>query len=999
MAPALQALALALLVAPAGAVPQWIWTKKQAGNGEKATFRLEFEVTGEIKTAPLVVSCDNTQKTFINGQAVMQGDEWNTPGKADVVKFLKPGKNEIRIEASNEGSTAGLLAQLTLQAGPKNKTVIESGPEWTWAAPGSQTFAPVFVIGKHGIAPWGEVLGNARKGGGSTTVPGTEDIKVLPDFKVDLLYTVPKAEQGSWVSLTLDNKGRLVAGDQYGGLYRSVLPATSTTEGIKVEKLNTKVGGAHGLLYAFNSLYVIDNEQGEHGLYRLRDTDGDDQYDEETFLRKIEGGGEHGPHGIVLSPDGKSLLIACGNHTKLVEPLDNSRAARAWGDDFLVPRYWDPRGHAVGIVAPGGYTVATDPDGKKWDLFAYGFRNHYDIAFNAQGELFTYDSDMEWDMGLPWYRPTRIYHVTSGSEFGWRSGSGNQPTGIPDALPPLADIGPGSPTGVTFGTGAKFPAKYQRAFFANDWTYATMYAIHPTPEGAGYRATQEEFLSAKALSLTDVVINPNDGAMYFAIGGRKNQSALYRVTYTGKESTAPAAPEPIQDGMTLRRALETFHTGTPNPATVAEKCWPSLASPDRYLRWAARTAIERVPADSWISRLGSETNPWATIEGALALARTGGKPEFQPAVLAALDRLDFAKASLDQQLAIVRVYGLAFIRLGKPDAATAARLAGKFDAFYPAARNDLNHQLCELLCYLDSPRVVAKTVQLMGIARDDQTAIATDALLARNAGYGKAADEVAASRPVKQSIWYAYCLRIAKSGWTPELRKTYFSWFQTTSTWKGGLSLGGFIEHIRKDALAAMPEAERPALDELSKKQAVVAANFKPAKGPGQNYTVDSVVALTGGKLHGRNFENGRDMFASGLCLTCHRFGVDGGGVGPDLTGAGSRYSIRDLVENIVDPSKVISDQYETRMVEKKDGGVLVGRIVGEENGILTISANPLVPTDLTQVKKDDVATNKVYPISMMPPGLLNSMNPDEVLDLLAYLQSGGKPDDAAFKK
>ena len=49
-------------------------------------------------------------------------------------------------------------------------------------------------------------------------------------------------------------------------------------------------------------------------------------------------------------------------------------------------------------------------------------RNPFDIAFNHDGELFTYDADMEWDIGEPWYRPTRINHVISGAEFGFRNG-------------------------------------------------------------------------------------------------------------------------------------------------------------------------------------------------------------------------------------------------------------------------------------------------------------------------------------------------------------------------------------------------------------------------------------------------------------------------------------------------------------------------------------------------------------------------------------------------
>lgn len=114
---------------------------------------------------------------------------------------------------------------------------------------------------------------------------------------------------------------------------------------------------------------------------------------------------------------------------------------------------WDASGHAVGILAPGGFVVSTDPDGKSWDVWTAGYRNAYDIAFNADGDLFVYDSDMEWDFGTPWYKPTRVNHATSGSELGWRSGSGNWPARFPDCLPALVDIGPGSPVGVAFGYG------------------------------------------------------------------------------------------------------------------------------------------------------------------------------------------------------------------------------------------------------------------------------------------------------------------------------------------------------------------------------------------------------------------------------------------------------------------------------------------------------------------------------------------------------------------
>ena len=137
----------------------------------------------------------------------------------------------------------------------------------------------------------------------------------------------------------------------------------------------------------------------------------------------------------------------------------------------------------TGEKAPGGHIYRVSPDGKRWDLVSIGFRNPFDIAFNRDGELFTYDSDMEWDVNTPWYRPTRVLHVASGSEFGYRNGAGKWPAYTIDSLPAVADVGPGSPTGVTFGYGARFPAKYQEALYLCDWSYGKLYAAASQAEG------------------------------------------------------------------------------------------------------------------------------------------------------------------------------------------------------------------------------------------------------------------------------------------------------------------------------------------------------------------------------------------------------------------------------------------------------------------------------------------------------------------------------------
>ena len=141
-------------------------------------------------------------------------------------------------------------------------------------------------------------------------------------------------------------------------------------------------------------------------------------------------------------------------------------------------------------MAPGGEILRSDDDGKTWKRVVAGFRNEYDFAFNTEGELFTFDSDMEWDVGLPWYRPVRVNHCPIGAEFGWRNGSGKWPTYFFDSLPGVHDVGRGSPTGVTFYQGNQFPAKYHDSFLVCDWSQGRILAVFLKRAGASYSADE-----------------------------------------------------------------------------------------------------------------------------------------------------------------------------------------------------------------------------------------------------------------------------------------------------------------------------------------------------------------------------------------------------------------------------------------------------------------------------------------------------------------------------
>ncbi|MGH7972646.1 MAG: PQQ-dependent sugar dehydrogenase, partial [Limisphaerales bacterium] len=355
-------------------------------------------------------------------------------------------------------------------------------------------------------APAAESDTHADQAIGSTDLLGVANITVAKGFKIELLYTVPRKTEGSWVSMCIDPKGRLIVSDQNGALYRVTLPEAAGGTA-KTERINLTSGFAHGLLWAFDSLYVaVDEGKQAHGVYRIRDTNGDDQLDKIELLRKVEASGEHGIHSLVLAPDGKSIYVVIGNNSSLTE-MSSSRVPYDWGEDELLPRL--PTGFMDDSYAPQGYIARFDPDGKNWELMAMGMRNQFDIAFNNVGELFTHDADMEWDIGDPWYRPTRVNHIISGADFGFRNGDGKWPDYYVDSFGAVVNIGPGSPTGATFGYGAKFPARYQDALFLADWSFGKVRAVHLTPSGASYTGEIEDFINGQPFPICDLIVDPH----------------------------------------------------------------------------------------------------------------------------------------------------------------------------------------------------------------------------------------------------------------------------------------------------------------------------------------------------------------------------------------------------------------------------------------------------------------------------------------------------------
>ncbi|WP_193212558.1 c-type cytochrome [Luteolibacter marinus] len=953
----------------------WIWQNLDASSNQKVFFRREFTLPKDVIAASVTITCDNWQRVWVNGQDLGWASEWAAPANHDVTKLVVPGgRNVIAVEGRNQDGIAAMALRFSVTLKGGKKAYVVSDGEWLvslegprgWQEPrfSPKNWSSAKIIGKMGDPPWGEVIAPEVNANGGP-VDLTDRYQLAKDFKLERLYGVPNV-QGSWVAMTVDGAGKLLCADQYGKIYQ-VTPAKGPDDTTVVTPTSIPLSGAHGLLWHKGVLYVTINEGGDRaGVWRVTDSDGDGEPDKPELIKAVNGRGEHGPHALITSPDGEWIYFVAGNHTDLPE-TDSSMVPTVWAEDQLLPRRPDAKGHAHDRMAPGGWIARFRPDGSDWQLVGIGLRNTYDIAFNPEGDLFAYDADMEWDLGMPWYRPTRICHVVPGADYGWRNGTGKWPAYYEDSMPAVVDIGPGSPTGLLSGVGSCFPGKYQKAIYAFDWTYATIHAVHLTQDGDGYKAEREEFLAGSGLPLTDAVIG-KDGAMYFMTGGRRTASALWRITYTGSESVEPVARE--------------MKNLAPAPKAGA---WDGLGSADRTKRYESRIAVEQAGPGAIAPQLARESDPWKVIGGSIALARVGNASH-RGTILKSLTGLDWAGLDVAQRINWLRACGLVFARHGEPSAAERDAVLAKIDAAFPSNERDLDRELCGMLCYLQAPGVVGRTLALMDTTGP---APAPDwlALAKRNAQYGGAVEKMIENLPPAQIIHYIYCLRVVKGPWSESERRAFFGWFSTLLAKSGGESYAGFIKDLRNQALAGATPAEREWIEKLAPAAtAHPLANLPPVQGPGREWTVSEVEKLGAGSLSGRDKENGRKMFQASLCAACHRFGGEGGSAGPDLTAVGGRFSVRDLAEAIIEPSKVVSDQYAFDLISKQDGTQVVGKLIEEKDEHWIIATSPFDFSATTEIERSLIKDVTPSPVSPMPAGLINRLNEEELKDLLAYI-------------
>jgi putative heme-binding domain-containing protein len=363
--------------------------------------------------------------------------------------------------------------------------------------------------------------------------------------------------------MTLDPKGRVVVSGR--GYIRLLLDDNRDGRADRaLDFAGAPKDGAMGLFWEGDDLFCM----GDGGLRRYRDAKGEGCKRLPELLYPLKTGGEHQAHAMRRGPDGW-LYVLGGNNTGI---------SRKYATLPTSP-----------IREPvAGCVLRFPPDFKGCEIVADGFRNAYTFDFNSAGDLFTFDSDNERCVSLPWYEPTRCYHVVSGGHYGWQNPQHADTWRLPpyflDVVAPVATLGRGSPTGVVCYKHTPFPAKYHDGLFLCDWTFGRIYFVALERRGSSYVGHPELFLQAtgeNGFAPTAAAVHPVTGDLYVSIGGRGTRGAVYRIHYANTPSGGRKPPETSLRELTppARNAPEEW---------IARATGPDLHERRRALEWIRR---------------------------------------------------------------------------------------------------------------------------------------------------------------------------------------------------------------------------------------------------------------------------------------------------------------------------------------------------------------------------------------------------------------------------
>jgi putative membrane-bound dehydrogenase-like protein len=828
-------------------------------------------------------------------------------------------------------------------------------------------------------------------------------VKAPSGFRVTLFAAPP--EVGYPVTLSVAPDGAVyVAVDEQGSLGRTpgggrVLRCHDDNGDGKADRVNVfaKMDHPRGVIAVDGKVWVLHPPF----LSVFQDDDGDGVSDRQEVLvsglttsQIDERGGDHTTNGIRMGVDGW-IYIAVGDY--------GFHGAKGKDGTTLSQR--------------GGGILRVRPDGTELEVFATGLRNPFAIAIDPYLNLFTRDNTND---GAGW--DVRVSHLIPSAEFGYARTFANYPDEI---MPTLGAYGQGGGTGALFLQDERWPQSYCGALLTGDWGRSEVYRHDLRPDGASFRANQTVFLTVPRPTGMDI---GGDGRLYVA-SWRGGEASVYVgpqvgflacVTPPGWGPTSPArlnaAPlAELIDGLSDPSAAVSFHCQREilgrGRAPETTRLLAGVASdPARPLhaRVAAlfalkqldgtdshgflRTLIDdgirefalRALADRKTELQGVETGPFVSALADLS-------PRVRAQAVIALGRLGVPKSAASLIPLTSRPEGSPMPTTrpvhAQPDpdrvvphlAMRALVTLRAVDACLDALDGPHREGALRVLRFLHEPKAVEGLIKKLGSARSPEARRRLLATLVRL--YHREADYAGSWWGIRPDTTGPYfdpreweCSpRIASV-----LKAAILDSDSETATF---LRRELARQRVRLKGLPADTGADPPKGEEEIR---VLIAKADP-KNPDQIGNMAYETAARRALRAKGDAERGKATFAAQSCRACHTVADGQTPRGPHLVDIGKRYSPAELVESILRPSVKIAQGYEAYSFAMADGRIYSGFVVSE--GASTVQIRESSGT-LHELKRSNIEERRRQEPSAMPDGIAGTLTPEQLADLVAYLQS-----------
>jgi putative heme-binding domain-containing protein len=837
--------------------------------------------------------------------------------------------------------------------------------------------------------------------GGSNV--GISDVQAPDGFDVTLFGTPPDVNYP--VCIAAAATGEVFVGvDEQGSLGKEpdrgkVLRCIDTDGDGTADRINVfaKMDHPRGLFYDNGSLWVLHPPL--LSVYHDDDRDGTaDRHDvlltgvttDELHRR----GADHTTNGIRMGIDGW-IYIAVGDFG----------FTEAKGTDGTV------------LARRGGGILRVRPDGTEMEIHNWGQRNILDVCIDPYMNIFTRDNTNDgggWDI--------RLSHILQSGEYGYPSLYLNF---TEEGLPPLADYGGGSGCGGMFLHDLRWPEPFANAVYTCDWGTSNVY-IHNLPaNGATFDAHQDVFL--KIPRPTDIDVD-GSGRMY--VSSWKNGKFAYDgpdVGFVAQLTPIDFTPKPFPDLNESTDADLVDYLISPSAVYRQHSQLEILRRGVSEIRVASLLALADDDSAPLYGRVAAiyTLNQLAGFGAHEALLSLLDDDTVRESTLRALTdrKVDLDKLPLEPFLAALkdenpRVRGQALIsigRLGRPEAGEAilplsVRSTGSpkptAEPLYkqPDPGRVLPHLAVRALQNCNASEACLKALEgpysvgALQALKYMHTEEAVSGLIGSLSRVRKS--------DVRQEVLTTLIRLYFREGdytggwWgtRPDRTGPYFdrkTWQQsariaaTLKTFlseadKATLELAGIQLARHKVEIAGLPTAATVAA-RTDEPQAPIEVPKADPNDPNLIANLKPEVAAERAFNAEADAKRGEPLFKRQSCIACHTTANGQSPKGPHLVDIGKRYKKKELIESILKPSAKIAQGFDTYLFAMDSGKVLIGFVTGESADEIQLRQTNGVSVVL---KIDEVELRQKKPESMMPAGVVNNITPEQLADLIAYLQS-----------